>query len=114
MGVVQSVCFCIFQEIGCTNGQDISYELSYTTDSGTLNTICVVNGAECGNSTCSHELQSDTADNRCEPPVSHFSGEGVTLSVTAENLVGRSNTAVSRSISEFSELERQHEKLTSC
>ena len=114
MGVVQSVFFCIFQdpEISCTNGQDTNYELSYTTTSGTLITTCVVSGTECSNGTCSHELQNNTPDNRCEPPVSQFSGEDVTVSVTAENLVGRSNSAVSRSISEFSELERQHEKLT--
>jgi len=91
----------------CTNGRDIraSYELSYTTDSGTLSTTCVVNGAECSSGVCHHELQNNTADSRCQPPVSQFSGEGVTVSVTARNIVGRSNPAVSRSISEFSEVE---------
>ena len=83
----------------CPNGQDIraSFELSYTTDSGTHITTCVVNGTECSNGTC----QSNTADSRCQPPVSRFSGEGVTMSVTARNIVGSSNPAVSRIISEF-------------
>ena len=85
----------------CTNGMDISYELSYTTDSGTLITTCVVSGRECSNGTCYHELQNNTVDSRCQPPVSKFSGESVTVSVTARNKVGRSNSAVSRSISEF-------------
>ena len=88
----------IFED--CANGR-VSYELSYATDSGTLNTTCVVNGTECSNGTCHHELQSSTADSRCQPPVSQFSGEAVTVSVTARNIVGRSNPAVSRSISEF-------------
>ena len=88
----------------CVNGQNIraNYELSYTTDSGPLNTTCVVDGTECSDGTCHHELQNNTADNRCQPPVSHFSGEDVTVSVTAINLVGRGNPAVSRRISEFS------------
>ena len=85
----------------CTNGKDISYEISYTTDAGTLITACVVSGRECSNGTCCHELQNNTVDSRCQPPVSKFSGEGVTVSVTARNKVGRSNSAVSRSISEF-------------
>ena len=84
----------------CTNGR-ARYELSYTSDSGAVNTTCVVNVEECSNGTCRHELQSNTADSRCEPPVSQFSGEGVTVSVTARNILGRSNPAVSRSISEF-------------
>ena len=53
------------------------------------------------NGTCSHMLQNNTPDSRYQPPVSQFSGEGVTVSVTARNIVGRSNSAVSRSISEF-------------
>ena len=87
----------------CVNGQDIraNYKLTYATDSGTLNTTCVVNGTECCNGTCHHELQSNTADSRCQPPVSQFSGEGVTVSVIARNIVGRSNSAVSESIREF-------------
>ena len=88
----------------CADGQDIraNYELSYKTHSGTLNTACDVNGIECCNSTCHHELQNNTLDNRCLPPVSQFSeGEGVTVSLTAKNIVGRSNPAVSRNISEF-------------
>ena len=87
----------------CLNGRNIraSYELSYTTDCSTLITTCVVDGTECSNGTCRHVLQNNTADSRCQPPVSQFNGEGVTASVTARNVVGRSNPAVSRSISEF-------------
>ena len=87
----------------CANGQDItaSYELTYTTDSGTLNTTCFVDGTECSDKKCHHELRNNTADSRCQPPVSQFSGagEGLTVSVTANNIVGRSNSSVSRSIS---------------
>ena len=68
---------------------------------GTPITTCVVNGRECSNGMCRHELQSNTADNRCQPPVSQFSGEGVTVSVTARNIVGRSNPAVSWNVSKF-------------
>ena len=85
----------------CPNGQDVVYELTYTTDSGINITTCVVDGTECTNGTCHHELQNNTADSRCQPPVSQFSGEDVTVSVTAKNIVGRSNPAVSRSISEL-------------
>ena len=87
----------------CANGRDIraSYELSYITNSGTLNTTCVVNGTECSNGICQHELQSNTTDSTCQPPVSQFSGEDVTVSVTARNIVGESNSSVSRNISEF-------------
>ena len=89
----------------CPNGRDItaSYELTYTTDFGTLIATCVVDETECSNSTCHHELRNNTVDSRCQPPVSQFSGEGVTVSVTARNIVGRSSPAVSRSISECSE-----------
>ena len=89
----------------CVSGRDIraTYELSYATDSGILNTTCVVDGIECSNGVCRHELQSNTADRRCQPPVTQFSGEGVTVSVTARNIVGRNNPAVSRRISESSE-----------
>ena len=81
----------------CANGQDIraSYELSYTNCSGTSTTTCVVNGTDCSNGTCRHELQNNIADNRCHPPVLQFSNETVIVTVTAENLVGRSNSAVS-------------------
>ena len=88
----------------CANGRNIraSYEIFYTTDSGTVNTTCVVNGAECNNGVCHFELQSNSADSRCQPPVSQFSGEGVTVSVNARNIVGRSNPAMSRNIRESS------------
>ena len=87
----------------CLNGRNIIavYELSYTTDCGTLITTCVVDGTECSNGTCHHELQSNTADSRCQPQLSQFSGKGVTVSVTARNIVGRSNSAVSRRIGGF-------------
>ena len=89
----------------CVNGRGIraNYELSYTTNSGPLNTTCVVDWTECNNGTCHHKLQNNTADSRCQPPVSQFSGEDVTVSVTASNIVGRSNPTVSRRISEFSD-----------
>ena len=87
----------------CVNGRGIraSYELNYTTDSGSHITTCGVNATECNNGICHYELRSNTADSRCQPPVSQFSGEDVTVSVTARNIVGRSNSSVSRSISEF-------------
>ena len=87
----------------CVNEQGISasYELNYTTDSGTHITTCVVNGTECHNGICHYELHSNTEDSRCQPPVSQFSGEDVTVSVTARNIVGRSSSSVSRSISEY-------------
>ena len=87
----------------CLNGRNIRavYELTYNTYCGTPIATCVVDGTECSNGTCHHELQNNTADSRCQHPVSRFSGEGVTVSVTARNIAGRSNTAVSRSISEF-------------
>ena len=86
----------------CANGQHIraSYELSYTTNSGTHIATCAVDGTECSNGVYHHELQSNTADSRCQPPVTQFNGEGVTVSVTARNIVGKSDPAVSRSISE--------------
>ena len=87
----------------CANGQDINYDVVYTTDSGALITTCVVSGTECSSGTCHHELQDTTADSRCQPPVSQFSGEGVTVSVTARNIVGRSDPSSPLPISEFSE-----------
>ena len=86
----------------CTDGQEIDYELSYNTTSGTLITTCNVSGTDCSNGTCHHELQNNTANIRCQPQVSQFN-EDVTVSVTARNIVGRSNSAVSEIISEFSE-----------
>ena len=88
----------------CANGRDVTavYELSYNTASGTLITTCVVSGTECSDGTCSHVLQNNTADSRCEPQVSQFSeGEGVTVSVAARNIVGRSNPPVSGRISKL-------------
>ena len=87
----------------CVNGQDIraSYELSYTSSSGASITTCVVDGTDCSDGVCYHELQDNVTDSRCQPPVSQFSNESVTVTVTAGNLVGRSNPAVYRSIGEF-------------
>ena len=87
----------------CTNGQDIraSYELSYHTELGALNATCVVNWTECSSGVCHHELQSNSVDSRCQPPVSQFSGEDINVFLTARNMVGRSNPAVSKRISEF-------------
>ena len=87
----------------CANGQDTNYELSYNTSSGALIATCVVDATECSNGTCSHILQNKTVDSRCQPPVSQFSSEGVTVSVTARNIVGRSNPSSPETISEFSE-----------
>ena len=96
----------IYQNISedCVNEQDITttYVLTYTTDSGTPITTCVVDGTDCSNGTCRHQLQNNTVESGCQPTVSRFSGEGVTVSVTARNMVGRSDPAVSRRISEFS------------
>ena len=87
---------------GCEDEQHISYELTYSTGFGTLLTTCIVDKTDCSNGTCHHELHNNTADSRCQPPMSQFSGEGVTVSLTARNIVGRSNPAVLKSISEFS------------
>ena len=89
----------------CANGQDMrdSYELLYTTVAGTPITTCVVNGTECSNGTCHHELQSNTVDSRCLPPVSQFSDEGLNVSVTTRSILGRSNPATSYRISKVSE-----------
>ena len=83
----------------CANGQEIraSYELSYETVNGTA--TCVVNETECSMGTCRYDLQNTTADSSCQRL---FSGEGVTVSVTASYIVGRSNPAVSHTIGEFS------------
>ena len=88
----------------CANGQDIraSYEISYNSSSGTSFTTCVVNWTDCGNGVCHHELQdNNTTDSRCEPPVHQFISESVTVTVTARNIVGRSNPAASMSIRKF-------------
>ena len=92
--------------VDCANGQDIraSYEISYTDCSGTSITTCDVNGTDCSNGTCHYELQNNTSDSRCQPPEPQFNSEyvTVTVTVTARNIVGRSNPAVSRSIGELS------------
>ena len=88
----------------CTSGQNITSDYGLTFDTDIDTTTCDVNGTECSNGTCSHELQNNIADNRCQPPVSQFSGEGVTVSVTARNIVGRSNSSPPVTISEFSVL----------
>jgi len=87
----------------CANGQDIraSYEISYNNSSGTSITTCIVNGIDCSNGVCHHELQNNIADYRCQPQVPQFHGESVTVTVTSRNIVGRSNPAVSRSIGEL-------------
>ena len=91
----------------CINGKDIraSYELIYNTATGTLNTTCIMNGTECNNGKCYHQLENNTADNRCHPPVSQFGGEAVTVSVAARNILGRSNFAKSKIISESFDVE---------
>ena len=88
--------------MGCANGQDIraSYEISYTSSLGTSITTCVVNGTDCRNGVCRHVVQNNITDNRCQPPVSQFNSEGVTVTVTAGNIVGSSS--VSTNLSEFS------------
>lgn len=87
------------------NGWDIrsSYELAYVSSSGTSTTTCkcFVNGTDCSNDVCQHELQNNTVDSSCDPPLHQFSGENVTVMVTAKNIVGKSNPAVSRNISEL-------------
>ena len=87
--------------VDCTNGQDIraNYELVYTSSSATSITTCVVNGTDCSNGVCRHELQNNITDSRCQPLLPQFSSESVTVTVTARNIVGRSN-----SISELFEL----------
>ena len=87
----------------CANGQDIraSYEISYNSSSGTSITSCVVDGTDCSDGVCHHELQDNTTDSRCQPPVHQFISESVTVTVTARNIVGRSNPAASRSIRKF-------------
>ena len=87
----------------CSNGQDIYYDVIYTTDSGALSTTCVVSGTECNSGECRHELQDNNTDSRCQPPVSQFGGENVNVNVTAINIVGRSNSSSPLPISEFSE-----------
>ena len=58
-----------------------------------------MNGIECSDGVCHHELQNNTADSRCQPPVPQFNSESVT--VTARNIVRRSNPARPRSVWEF-------------
>ena len=87
----------------CVNGRDMrgSYELLYTTQSGALHTTCVVDGTECSSGKCHHRLKNNTADNRCQPPVSQFGSEVMTMYLVARNIVGRSISAKSRIISKF-------------
>ena len=91
----------------CINGKDIraSYELIYITATGTLNTTCIMDGTECSNGKCHHQLKNNIVDNRCRPPVSQFGSEAVTMSIAAKNVLGRSNFAKSRIISESFEVE---------
>ena len=90
----------------CINGKDIraSYELTYYTATGTLNTTCTMNGTECSNGKCYHQLENNIADNRCQPPVSQFGSETVTMSIAARNILGRSKYPKSRIISESYEV----------
>ena len=77
--------------MGCMNGQDTgaNYEVVYTNSSDTLITTCVVN---CNDSVCRHELRNNITDSRCQPRVPQFNNESVTVTVTARNIVGRSNS----------------------
>ena len=82
----------------CPNGQVIrasSYEVVYASSSGTSNIMntCLVDGTDCIDGVCHHELQNNTADSRCQPPELQFNNESVTATVTAINIVGRSNPA---------------------
>ena len=90
----------------CATGQDIrsSYEVAYmhASSSGSSVTTCVVSETDCNNGTCRHELQNQTADSRCQPPMPQINGENMTVTVTARNVVGRSNSYVSGNISELS------------
>lgn len=101
---------------GCTDEQGItnSYELSYVAASGTLITSCVVGGTECSNGVCRNELQNNTFNSRCHPLMSHFTGENVTVSVAARNIVGKSNPAMSRRISEFLSFSCNLEAVQTC
>jgi len=85
--------------VNCANGQDMSYELSDISNSGTSISSCVVDGTDCNNGVCHHELQNNTADSRCQPPVPQFNSESVTVTVTARSAVGISS--VSRNVSKL-------------
>jgi len=89
--------------VDCANGQNIraSYEISYISSSGTSITTCVAEGTDCSNGVCYHQLQNNTAYSRCQPSVPQFNSESVTVTVTARNIVGRSNSAVIRSVGEL-------------
>ena len=78
----------------CIGGQDIGadYEIIYTSSSGTFITTCVVNGTDCSNGVCRNQLQNNITDSSCQPPLPQFSSENVTVTVTARNIVGRSNS----------------------
>ena len=91
--------------VDCVNGSNItaSYELSYTSSSGTSITTCFLDGTDCSNGVCRHELQNDITDSRCDPPVPQFNSESVTVTVTvtAGDVVGRSNPSMPRNIGEL-------------
>ena len=84
----------------CAKGRDFgtSYELSYTSSSDTSITTCVVNGTDCNDGICHHELQKNIQNHGCQPPVPQFSSENVTVTLIAENIVGKSTPAVYRNI----------------
>jgi len=63
--------------------------------------LCVVDGTDCSNGVCYHQLQNNTAYSRCQPPVPQFNSESVTITVTTRNIVGRSNPAVLKSVGDF-------------
>lgn len=87
----------------CANGHKIraSYEITYISSSGTSITTCLVNETDCSNIVCKHELQNNTADSKCQPPIPQFNGENVTIMLTTRNIVGRSIPAVSSTISKL-------------
>jgi len=87
--------------VDCANGQEntANYSISYTSSSGTSITTCVVDGTDCSNGTCRHEVHNNITDSRCRPQVPQFNSENVTVTVTARNIMGISS--VSRNISEL-------------
>ena len=87
----------MFVSVDCENGQDMSYELFYNSSSGTSITTCVVNGTDCSDGVCRHEVQNNTADSRCQPPVPQFNGGSVILTMTTRNI----GYNVTRTISEL-------------
>jgi len=85
---------------GCANGHKIrsNYEIAYISSSGTFINTCLVNGTDCCNGVCRHQLQNNIADYRCQPPVPQFNGENVTIVLTT---IGRSINAVLSKTSEL-------------